>query len=57
MTLNIADVIGTTDLGKLIDLKFSINDNGKPEPESILVQAQKIIAAYGAGQTLSYGDH
>lgn len=57
MTSNIADVIGSKDVGKLIDLKFSLNDNGKPEPESILTQAKNIIAAYGCGQTLPYGDH
>ncbi|MFM2408557.1 MAG: hypothetical protein RL358_1299 [Pseudomonadota bacterium] len=55
--VRINDAFGSKDIGNLIDLKFSVNDNGKPESNSILIQAQQIIAAYKEGQTLPYGDH
>lgn len=57
MNSNISDVIGTKNIGILVDLKISVNDNGKLYPKSILVQSQKIIAAYEAGETLPYGGH
>ncbi|MHB1117734.1 hypothetical protein [Sideroxydans sp.] len=54
---NVAEALNTKEIGNLIDLKFSVNDNGKPEAQSILDQAEKIIAAYKEGLTLPYGDH